>query len=155
MNKARVRHRVAAYLVDFSISLLIMALFLSFSAIDIFSLLRKGDLQASTTVSLFLLFQFFQMALTIGIFIFIYYTIIPWRLNGQTFGKRLFRIRTVKIDGTSMDLVTIIVRELIGRLFIDYTTFGLGMFISYLVMISRPDKRSIHDIIAGTKVIDI
>lgn len=155
MNLAKVRHRVMAYLIDFSLSLVIMAVMLSFSTIDVVSFLISGKLNAPISVNLFLLIQFFQMSLTIGIFVFIYYTLIPWRLNGQTIGKRMFRIRTVKVDGTSMDLLTIIIRELIGRLFVDYTTLGIGMIVSYLVMISRKDKRSIHDIIAGTKVIDI
>lgn len=155
MKTAHIRHRVMAYAIDFTISIIIMAVVLSFSTIDVISVLISGRINASITINLFLLFQFFQMVLTIGIFVFIYYTLIPWRLNGQTIGKRMFRIRTVKVDGTALDMTTIIIRELIGRLFIDYTTLGLGMVISYLVMLSRKDKRSIHDIIAGTKVIDI
>ena len=54
-----------------------------------------------------------------------------------------------------LDFVTLFVREMVGQIFLAYTTFGLTLIISSLLMGKRDDIRGIHDILADTKVIDI
>ena len=45
--------------------------------------------------------------------------------------------------------------EMVGQIFLAYTTLGLTLVISSLLMGKRDDVRGIHDILADTKVIDI
>lgn len=152
LKPAKMRHRIAAYLVDIVIITIIVAIILSLSAINIITLVQNPF--GSVRVNIVLLIQFFMLSLVVALVLFSYYTLVPLRLNGQTIGKRMFRIRTVNIDGTSITFMTIFVREIVGRMFINYATFGFGAIISLIVTLYRKDRRAIHDVIANTIVID-
>lgn len=152
LKPAKFRHRFAAYLVDLLVVFILVAIVLSTSAINIITLIQNPFSQIR--INIYLLLQFFLLSLIIALVLFSYYTLIPYRLNGQTIGKRMFRIRTVNADGTAMTFMTIFVREIIGRLFINLSTFGLAIAVSALVAAYRKDHRTIHDVIANTIVID-
>jgi uncharacterized RDD family membrane protein YckC len=96
--------------------------------------------------------------------------------NGQTFGKKLMKIKIVSNDGKEAPHLSLIIRALIINsiltsmlscvliLFIEKNqyiyTIGLLQLIQTMVLIAslimvafRNDKRGIHDIISKTKVI--
>lgn len=153
MKPAKLRHRFAAYLIDITLIGIIVAIILSLSAINIITLIQNP--MSNIRINIVLLIQFFMLSLVIALVLFSYYTLIPLRLNGQTIGKRMFKIRTVNADGTALTFMNIFVREIVGRLFINYGTFGFGILVSTIVALYRKDHRAIHDIIANTIVIDI
>lgn len=74
------------------------------------------------------------------------YTVVFHWLWGQTFGKMLVRVRVVTVAGDPLSLWRAILREL-GYI-VSLLTFGIG----YLMAGIRPDKRALHDLIAGTRV---
>ena len=152
LKPAKMRHRIAAHIVDFTIITVVVAIIFSLSAINIITLVQNPF--GSVRVNIVLLIQFFMLSLVVALVLFSYYTLVPLRLNGQTIGKRMFRIRVVNLDGTSMTFMTIFVREVVGRMFINYATFGFGAIISFIVSLYRKDRRSIHDVISNTIVID-
>lgn len=81
----------------------------------------------------------------------IYAWIVPFLWSGYTIGKKIVGIRIVKIDGSNVDIWTMLKREIIGGL-VYALTFGIGTIVSICMVALREDKRAIHDFIAGTYV---
>lgn len=81
----------------------------------------------------------------------LYFILLPAYFYGYTFAKRVLNIRVVKTDGSKAGLLTMIIRELSGVI-IYSATFGLGAIASAIMVGLRKDKRSIHDLLAGTYV---
>lgn len=80
-----------------------------------------------------------------------YAVILPILWTGYTIGKRLMGIRIVKIDGTDVGLGIMLVREVIGGI-LYAISFGILAIVSIFMVALREDKRSIHDLLAGTYV---
>jgi uncharacterized RDD family membrane protein YckC len=76
----------------------------------------------------------------------VYYVVMHWQF-GATFGKMAIRARVTNLDGTRISLGKSFVRWL-GSI-LNWLTCGIG----YVVVAFRGDKRGLHDLIAGTKVI--
>jgi uncharacterized RDD family membrane protein YckC len=75
-----------------------------------------------------------------------YYTVLHgWK--GATFGKMIFKIRVVKADGDPISYVQAFVR------YLGYMLSSLTLCIGYIIAIFDSQKRSLHDRIAGTRVI--
>lgn len=83
----------------------------------------------------------------------VYAVILPLVWTGYTIGKRMIGIRIIKIDGTNVDVWTMVKREIIGGL-VYMLTLGFGVIVSAFMVGLREDKRAIHDFIAGTYVTD-
>jgi len=98
--------------------------------------------------------------LTDLIIIFIFYTLIPTYIwKGQTIAKRLLGIAVVKEDDSEVDLSTLLLRNLIW-----FTNPFQISFIKYLIQLLElidalfifgEEKRTLHDRIAKTKVIEV
>jgi uncharacterized RDD family membrane protein YckC len=84
----------------------------------------------------------------IAIVIFIANFIIFPAVRGRTFGKLLVGLTILNIDGTRVNLLTIVRRNVLGYLF-TIVTFGVG----FLVAAFNASGRSLHDYIAGTVVV--
>jgi uncharacterized RDD family membrane protein YckC len=82
-----------------------------------------------------------------GILFVINFVLLPL-FSGQTIGKMLFGLTIVKLDGTPVHLMGLLVRNVLGYL-ITAMSFGLG----FLVSAVNNSGRSLHDYIAGTVVI--
>lgn len=121
------------------------------------------------------------IAFGIGLVLCLFYLIIAPAKTGQTTGKRLFSIKIVKMDDQDVDLKTMIIREGIGVLLIEGVMFTLSnyfhqillmgfgwpysnyiayaflavLIVSIVIAIIKPEKRMIHDYLAGTKVIKL
>jgi uncharacterized RDD family membrane protein YckC len=67
---------------------------------------------------------------------------------GGTLGKMAFGLRVVSEDGTALDLVTVIVREIVGK-FVSVMTLGLG----FLWIAWDHRKQGFHDKMAKTLVV--
>ncbi len=92
--------------------------------------------------------------------ILIFNVIIPtfvWK--GQTLGKRWIKIAIVKDTDEEVDLMTMILRSVFlffGQISLPIISYIINLiaFIDPL-LIFRQNKRTIHDMIAKTKVIDV
>lgn len=82
---------------------------------------------------------------------FLYSLFIPILWSGYVIGKKIFGIRIVKIDGSDVTFLTMVLRVLVGGL-VYTVTLGIGAIVSAFMVGTRDDKRSIHDLIAGTYV---
>lgn len=90
--------------------------------------------------------------LCIGYYAF-YHSLFLLLFKGQTPGKRWMQLRVVSQDGKPPGTFQIIGRELLGRLFINSITFGIGYLISMIWCLLTKEHKTIHDMIAGTRVI--
>ncbi len=80
-----------------------------------------------------------------------YFILLPAYFYGYTIAKRVLNIRVVKVDGSKAGLLPMIIREVLG-FFIYSVTFGLAAIASAIMVSVRKDKRSLHDLLAGTYV---
>lgn len=79
-----------------------------------------------------------------------------WPLNasGQTWGKRLLQIKVVTLEGKKPSL-----SELLLKRYLPMQVAGLVPFVGNLymavdtLMIFREDRRCLHDLLAGTRVV--
>ena len=85
---------------------------------------------------------------------FLYFIIIPVVWAGFTLGKRAVGIRIVRMDGNKVGISTTLKRYLLASI-IYVITLGIAFFVSAFMVGLRKDKRSIHDLIAGTQVVYI
>lgn len=74
--------------------------------------------------------------------------------NGQTIGKKLAGIRIVDLNGNVPDLGTIILKRYLPISVVALIPM-LGTFIPVIdvLFIFRKDRRCLHDLVAGTKVV--
>jgi len=90
----------------------------------------------------------------IGFVVFVAVQAYPLNLNGQTWGKKLLDIKIVDLAGSKPALATLFVKrylpiQVISAIPIIGPLFGLVN----VLFIFRADKRCIHDLIAGTRVV--
>lgn len=111
------------------------------------------------------------------VIIVLYFGVCEYLLNGQTLGKKLFNIRvvsnkdkklnvgnylirTVILNGVILDIVNLIALQFSKGTYQVITsyasTFNTCLFLIIFVMILfNKEGRGLHDVIAGTKVIDL
>jgi len=83
----------------------------------------------------------------------LYSLLVPIFWNGYTIGKRICGIRIRKVDDfLSPTLWTMIKRNVIAGLVYGLTC-GIAIIVSAFMVGLREDKRSLHDLIAGTEVV--
>jgi uncharacterized RDD family membrane protein YckC len=88
----------------------------------------------------------------VGFFLII---ILPMILSkGQTFGKRMQKIKVVKLDGTDASILILVLRE-IFKYGLGIATFGVYIIVAYFTLTEKHVSRTIHDYIFKTKVIDL
>ncbi|MCM3734527.1 RDD family protein [Bacillus cytotoxicus] len=108
-------------------------------------------------VPFFVIFMLVGMSMdtaesVVGILAMLYILSVPVMWAGFTIGKRGLNIRIVRIDGQKITIWTTIKRYLLSGI-VYSITFGIGYIVSAFMVALRKDKRSIHDLIAGTQVI--
>ena len=156
MKLAKTKHRFAAYVVDFIITriiTLIICLLYSFDAYKVF--VNGVILGKDTTLSFSDIFTFYRAIFISTVLICAYYTLLPFLFDGQTLGKKLFRIKVVNEKGEKASLKRLFIREIFGKYLLNYVSFFFGHLISFVLLQNRKDKKSIADILAATIVIDV
>ncbi len=114
--------------------------------------------------------------ITIVIYL-LYFTVYPMYNNGQTLGKKAFKLKVVNNDDTPVDINKLVIRALfLYNLLIKIVLLVLIVFLSKdlyikvnnyieyiqvafffattITLVLRKDKRGLHDLIAKTKVIE-
>ena len=135
---AGVGSRLGAFIID----MLIQVLFTLFSAFMILYTIDRvifgNSFTSGTALGAFLISVF--------LIHFGYFIICELTMNGRTWGKRVFGLRTIRDNGQPIDFVHSLVRGLI-RSSVDMLYIGV-----FSIMFSKQHKR-LGDILAGTVVI--
>jgi uncharacterized RDD family membrane protein YckC len=77
-------------------------------------------------------------------------------MTGQTIGKRLAKIRIVKLDGQNPGFVSaVLLRSWLGAVISWIPLVGSLYGLVDALFIFRADRRCIHDQIAGTRVVTV
>ena len=191
-EKAYFLQRLGAFFVDsiilgFFVSLITMPLFtdqmntLSAKSFELAKMIAKNinSMDSYVAQSMDISFQYAKLTgiitlISIACYI-LYFVVLQHYLKGQTLGKKLFKVKIVKLDGSSLSLNDLIIRNIINNgIIFDFITFifvftnkkayfyGSGvvafvesivLLVSVFMIIIRKDGRSICDIIAKTKVV--
>jgi uncharacterized RDD family membrane protein YckC len=143
LEVANVGSRTLAILID--LALCAMVLFAVYSLTLLLARDTTGDFatrlsrHAMTTLLLLLIFGF-QWG---------YFNLFEWMWNGQTPGKRLLHLRVIKIDGTPVSWIDVLLRNLSRPI----DTFGpMGLIGLVMIFVSRKAQR-LGDVMARTLVI--
>ncbi|WP_440100638.1 RDD family protein [Streptosporangium sp. H16] len=89
--------------------------------------------------------------LLVAVIGFLYYWLLTAFWNGQTLGKKIFRLRVADTSGHKAGVGQVALRELVSWLM--YSTCCLGWIdVAFILFQSR--KQAVHDIAARTLVID-
>lgn len=89
----------------------------------------------------------------IGLGGFLGFYLLPYLFsNGQSFGKRIQKIKIVDISGKPAPLWRILLRE-IFKIGMSIFTFGIYLVVSFFVLSDQ--SRTIHDYLFRTKMIDL
>lgn len=103
-----------------------------------------------------LIFSKFEIALPFGlkmydllrwIVLFIYFTSLTYKNNGQTLGKMICGIRVISISEEKLSLFQVITREICGRYIQE------KLKILYIIIAFTPNKQSMVDMLSDTLVI--
>ncbi len=85
---------------------------------------------------------------------FLGFYFVPYIFSkGQTFGKRIQKIKVVNLDGSDVVLWRVFLRDLF-KLILSIGTFSVYMIVSFFIL-SDKSGRTVHDYIFKTKVIDL
>ncbi|MBE0700762.1 MAG: RDD family protein, partial [Acholeplasmataceae bacterium] len=86
---------------------------------------------------------------------FLVFYLLPYFLsNGQSFGKRVQKIKIVKLDGSDAELPRVLARE-IFKVGLSIFTAGVYLIVAYFFLSEKKDSRTIHDFVFKTKMIDL
>lgn len=128
--------RLLAYLIDLNLLSAFSFPVMMLSFFVMMTIFPKGNIVvAFMTVGILLLFLIYD------------YFILTTYFFGTTVGKKLLELEVKNKDNTRVSLIRIIVRETIGRIL-----SGI-IFLGYIWIFFNREKRSFHDIIAGTVVL--
>jgi len=95
--------------------------------------------------------------LLLGVFFCAVVQIWMLAVGGQTVGKRLLGIRIVRVqdDANPGFAHAVLLRSFVPMLIRAVPAVGLGFWLVDVLCIFREDQRCLHDLIAGTKVVQI
>ena len=156
MKLAKSKHRVAAYVVDFIITGIITMIVCLLCSFDVYRVLVDSViLNKDTLLSINDMFAFYRSIFISTLLICAYFTLLPFLLDGQTLGKKLFRIKVVNEKGEKASLKRLFIREIFGKYLLNFVSFFFGHLISFILLENRKDRKSIADILAATIVIDV
>ena len=89
-----------------------------------------------------------------GFIVFVLVQSYPLANRGQTWGKRMLAIRIATLDGGQPTLGTLLLRRYLPIQAISSIPLLGGLLsIANVLFIFRADRRCVHDLIAGTKVV--
>jgi uncharacterized RDD family membrane protein YckC len=93
--------------------------------------------------------------LIIPLLAFVIVQVVMLVKNGQTIGKRMLGIRIVKLDGSNPGFTNVIImRGILPGLIGGIPMVGPVFSLIDVLLIFREDHRCVHDMLAGTIVVE-
>jgi uncharacterized RDD family membrane protein YckC len=83
------------------------------------------------------------------VLIWLYFILLEWLWNGQTIGKRAYRLRVINEDGSPAQFTAVLIRNLLRVVDFLPAFYGLGV----LVIVLSPKSQRLGDLAAGTYVV--
>jgi uncharacterized RDD family membrane protein YckC len=135
-------HRAGAALIDFGILFVVLVVVI-LATVDPATLENDGELSDGAT-------------LTLGVTFLGASLLYPWLttglMGGRTIGKAAIGIRVVREDdGRPVGLGIAALRELLVKGALAF--FTIPILVSYLWPLGRDDRRALHDLMSGTRVV--
>lgn len=143
--------RVAAFLVDLFILAALFSL-VTLPWADTYRELQEAALRESVKAAK----DHPDLTVVLRFYAVFFATFLPLRLAyfvgfhgalGATPGKLLFGLRVVRLDGEPLSFA-----RALGRFFAEMVSLS-AMGVGYLVASLHPERRALHDLVAGTRVI--
>ena len=83
------------------------------------------------------------------VLIWAYFILLEWLWNGQTIGKRAYRLRVINEDGSPAQFTAVLIRNLLRPVDFLPALYGVGV----LVIVLSPKSQRLGDLAAGTYVV--
>jgi uncharacterized RDD family membrane protein YckC len=83
------------------------------------------------------------------VLIWSYFILLEWLWNGQTIGKRAFRLRVINEDGSPAQFTAVLIRNLLRLVDFLPALYGVGV----LFIVLSPKSQRLGDLAAGTYVV--
>lgn len=77
-----------------------------------------------------------------------------WKFKGYTLGKKLFKVRVEKADGTELAFTDALLREVVVKSLGNTVTGGLMNLGSFVCTCVTREQKAIHDLAAKTRVVE-
>lgn len=147
MSKNIVIYRILANLFDSVIVTSVGLLLLIPSLLSYISLMSNK--QTLEIISLYI--SSFLAGAIFLIVLLIYFVTIPAHNAGQTFGKKIFRLKLKTIKGDDIDYKSMFLRTAM-RLFLVFVSFGATIIIDFVSLVATKEHKTFYDVIASTYV---
>jgi uncharacterized RDD family membrane protein YckC len=106
----------------------------------------------------------------------IWLSIIPWKMNGQTIGKKIMKVKVVDEDGVNPGLKVHLIRAIQNwsgyymalvawLMYVNVWAYSIAsifnfvisivFLVSLIMFLAREDSRGLHDMLAGTYVVRV
>ena len=83
------------------------------------------------------------------VLIWAYFILLEWLWNGQTIGKRAYKLRVINEDGSPAQFTAVLIRNLLRLVDFLPAFYGVGV----LVIVLSPKSQRLGDLAAGTYVV--
>ena len=166
MKVANWKQRTLVFVIDCGILFLALLLLGSFFKDEQFHLafndlwikIKSFNLQGEDIVLFFeRLSTITAMLFTLGAIViyFVYFIFLPMIWKKQTIGRWIAKVKVVKLNGSKLSFGTLLIREFLGKLFLGVMSFGIVWIISIIMMEIATVKRTIHDRMANTLMVNV
>jgi uncharacterized RDD family membrane protein YckC len=82
-------------------------------------------------------------------------SLIIWKYNGYSIGKKLFKIKVEKIDGSKISFIDAVFRELVIKSVLSVISGGLISMGSFIWACFSDEQNTVHDRAVKTRVISV
>lgn len=166
MKVANWKQRTLVFIIDFGLLFLALLLLGSFfkdeqfhiAFVDIWNKIKSFSLTGEDVVLFFeRLSTLTAMIYTICslVIYFLYFIILPIVWEKQTLGRWIAKVKVIKLNGSRLSFGTLLIREFLGKLFLGIMSFGIVWIISVVMMELATVKRTIHDRMANTLMVNV
>lgn len=166
MKVANWKQRTLVFIIDFGLLFLALLLLGSFfkdeqfhiAFIDIWNKIKSFSLTGEDVVLFFerlsTLTAMIYTICSLAIY-FLYFIILPIVWKKQTLGRCIAKVKVIKLNGSRLSFGTLLIREFLGKLFLGIMSFGIIWVISIVMMELATVKRTIHDRMANTLMVNV